>query len=147
MPVNGHYLVVESTQEKRWSRLQYGKCTKKLVWLWEHTHIIGRLDDFTTRSGYVMTPIVFWAGKLPTLDLNDEEVDSVHRIPVTEFARQDAPMLSESSHGDAPVLRMPIGDTWIAAPTAAVLLQFREVCMLGKNTRVAHYDQPEFAWK
>ena len=113
----------------------------------EHNHIIGRLDDFTTRSGYVMTPIVFWAGKLPTLDLNDEEVDSVHRIPVTEFARQDAPMLSESSHGDAPVLRMPIGDTWIAAPTAAVLLQFREVCMLGKNTRVAHYDQPEFAWK
>ena len=111
------------------------------------THIIGRLDDFATRSGYVMTPIVFWAGKLPALDLNEEEVDSAHRIPITEFARQDAPMLSESSHSDAPVLRMPIGDTWIAAPTAAILLQFREVCMLGKHTRVSHFDQPEFAWK
>ena len=110
-------------------------------------HIVGKLDDFTTRSGFVMTPVVFWAGKLPELDLNDEEVDSVHRIPVTEFTRQDAPMLSNSSHGDAPVLRMPIGDTWIAAPTAAILLQFREVCMLGRKTRVSHYDQPEFAWR
>ena len=111
------------------------------------THIIGRLDDFATRSGYVMTPIVFWAGTLPALDLNEEEVDSAHRIPITEFAREDAPMLSESSHSDAPVLRMPIGDTWIAAPTAAILLQFREVCMLGKHTRVSHFDQPEFARK
>lgn len=109
--------------------------------------IIGRLDDFATRSGFVMTPIVFWAGQLPALQLNPLEVDSAHRIPISEFTRQDAPMLSESSHSDAPVLRMPIGDTWIAAPTAAILLQFREVCMYGKHTRVAHYEQPEFAWK
>ena len=109
--------------------------------------IIGKLDDFTTRSGYVMSPIIFWAGVLPELSLNYDEVDSAHRIPISEFDRSDAPMLSHSNHGDAPVLRMPIGDTWIAAPTAAILLQFREVCMHGKQTRVSHYDQPEFAWK
>ncbi|MGR8950019.1 MAG: NUDIX hydrolase [Gammaproteobacteria bacterium] len=109
--------------------------------------IIGKLDDFTTRSGYVMSPIIFWAGTLPELSLNYDEVDSVHRIPVTEFERDDAPMLSESDHGDAPVLRMPIGDTWIAAPTAAILLQFREVCIRGKATRVSHFEQPKFAWK
>ncbi|MEM7465848.1 MAG: CoA pyrophosphatase [Pseudomonadota bacterium] len=111
------------------------------------SHIIGQLDDFVTRSGFVMTPILFWVGELPTLALNEDEVESVHRIPISEFLREDAPMLSESDHSDAPVLRMPIGNTWIAAPTAAILLQFREVCMLGKNTRVAHYDQPTFAWK
>lgn len=109
--------------------------------------IIGRLDDFETRSGFVMTPILFWAGKLENLTPNLDEVDSIHRIPVSEFLRADAPMLSDSDHGDAPVLRMPVGDTWIAAPTAAILLQFREVCVLGKQTRVAHFDQPEFAWK
>ena len=112
-----------------------------------HQDIIGKLDDFTTRSGYVMSPIIFWAGLLPDLLLNYDEVDSAHRIPISEFERPDAPMLSDSNHGDAPVLRMPIGDTWIAAPTAAILLQFREVCMHGKHTRVSHYDQPEFAWK
>lgn len=109
--------------------------------------IIGRLDDFETRSGFVMTPILFWAGRLENLTPNLDEVDSIHRIPVSEFMREDAPMLSESDHSDEPVLRMPVGDTWIAAPTAAILLQFREVCVLGKQTRVAHFDQPKFAWK
>ena len=105
------------------------------------------MDDFETRSGFVMTPILFWAGKLEALTPNLDEVDSIHRIPVSEFMREDAPMLSESEHSDAPVLRMPVGDTWIAAPTAAILLQFREVCVLGKPTRVAHFEQPKFAWK
>jgi hypothetical protein len=46
-----------------------------------------------------------------------------------------------------PVLRMPVGSSWIAAPTAVFLYQFREVCLLGKDTRVAHYEQPRFAWR
>ena len=49
--------------------------------------------------------------------------------------------------GGAPILRMPVGDNWIAAPTAAILYQFREVCILGRDTRVAHFDQPAFAWR
>jgi 8-oxo-dGTP pyrophosphatase MutT (NUDIX family) len=113
----------------------------------DESHIVGRLDDFETRSGFIMTPVIFWAGQLSALTPDYDEVDSIHRIPVSEFMRKDAPMLSDSEHGEAPVLRMPVGDTWIAAPTAAILLQFREVCVLGKRTRVAHFDQPEFAWK
>ena len=93
----------------------------------DKTHIIGRLDDFETRSGFIMTPILFWAGPLSALTPDYNEVDSIHRIPVSEFMREDAPMLNDSDHGEAPVLRMPVGDTWIAAPTAAILLQFREV--------------------
>ena len=46
-----------------------------------------------------------------------------------------------------PVLRMLVGDSWIAAPTAAMLYQFAQVCLLGKDVRVAHYDQPRFAWR
>ena len=109
--------------------------------------MIGRLDDFVTRSGFVMTPVVIWVGQRPRVELNPEEVASLHRIPVRELLREDAPLLDPGPEAHRPVLRMPIGDDWIAAPTAAILYQFREVCVLGRDTRVAHFDQPAFAWK
>ena len=109
--------------------------------------IIGRLDDFATRSGYVITPVVIWAGAQTTFTPNEHEVESIHRIPVAELLREDAPLLDPGPDTGRPVLRMPIGDDWIAAPTAAILYQFREVCVLGRQTRVAHYDQPAFAWR
>lgn len=108
--------------------------------------VVGRLDDFITRSGFIMTPVVVWIGPHRNFNANEEEVDSIHRIPIAEFMREDAPMLEEVD-GSAPVLRMPVGTTWIAAPTAAILFQFREVCIGGRQTRVAHYEQPAFAWR
>jgi ADP-ribose pyrophosphatase YjhB (NUDIX family) len=113
----------------------------------QEEHVLGRLDDFITRSGYIMTPVVIWGGAGLLTTANPEEVASVHRIPLAQFARQDAPMLSETSTSDAPILRMPVGDDHIAAPTAAILYQFREVCLFGRHTRVAHFEQPEFAWR
>ena len=113
----------------------------------DHRAVIGRLDDFVTRSGFSMTPVVIWAGPQAALEPNPDEVDSIHRIPVHEFMREDAPLLEHLPEGGAPVLRMPVGDSWIAAPTAAILYQFREVCLCGRATRVAHYEQPAFAWR
>ena len=75
------------------------------------------------------------------------EVQSIHRIPVRELLRADAPILDRVENSAHPVLRMPVGDSWIAAPTAAILYQFREVCIGGRHTRVAHFEQPAFAWK
>ena len=109
--------------------------------------VLGRLDDFVTRSGFVMSPVVIWAGPQAGFTPDPAEVETVHRIPVREFLREDAPLLAPGEDPDRPVLRMPVGDSWIAAPTAAILLQFREVCLLGRDTRVAHYDQPGFAWR
>jgi len=109
--------------------------------------VLGRLDDFVTRSGFVITPIVVWAGAARHIAPNPAEVDTIHRIPVAEFLRADAPMLARESHSEHPVLRMPVGRHWIAAPTAAILYQFREVCIEGRPTRVAHFEQPAFAWK
>ncbi|MCR5883799.1 hypothetical protein LRS03_13400 [Rhizobacter sp. J219] len=71
----------------------------------------------------------------------------MHRIPAAEFLRADAPLLDRIAQSEHEVLRMPVGDDWIAAPTAALLYQFREVCLEGRATRVAHYEQPLFAWK
>ncbi len=107
--------------------------------------VLGRLDDFVTRSGFVITPVVVWAGPARTLVANPQEVASIHRIPVSEFMRADAPWLDREDESEEPVLRMPVGNTWIAAPTAAVLYQFRELCIAGTPTRVAHFEQPLFA--
>ena len=109
--------------------------------------VLGRLDDYATRSGYVITPVVVWAGPARAVMPSAAEVASIHRIPVRELMRDDAPMLERLEGAEHPVLRMPVGRRWIAAPTAAFLYQFREWCVLGRETRVAHFDQPVFAWK
>lgn len=109
--------------------------------------VMGRLDDFETRSGFVITPVVVWAGAARALQPNAAEVASIHRIALDEFLRADAPILERMEGSAQPVLKMPVGESWIAAPTAAFLYQFREVCLLGRSTRVAHFEQPAFAWK
>lgn len=115
--------------------------------------LLGRLDDYVTRSGYAITPLVFWpaadadADGAAALAPNPQEVASVHRIALDELMREDAPLLDRIPQSEHPVLRMPVGSGWIAAPTAAFLYQFREVCIAGRHTRVAHFEQPVFAWK
>lgn len=109
--------------------------------------VLGQLDDFVTRSGFVMTPVVIWGGSDLAVKPDPAEVASVHRIPLTEFLREDAPRLDPADGEGHPILRMPVGDDHIAAPTAALIYQFREVCLLGRATRVAHFEQPAFAWR
>ncbi len=108
--------------------------------------VIGRLDDYTTRSGYIMTPVVIWGGADVMLNPNPAEVHSIDRIPINELLRNDAPLLDEMPELENPALMMPIGQRWIASPTGAVLYQFREAAIKGIETRVAHYEQPYFAW-
>lgn len=109
--------------------------------------VLGRLDDYATRSGYLITPVVLWLDAAREVVPNPQEVHSVHRIPLSELTRADAPIVNRVRTTQQEVLRMPVGQRWIAAPTAAFMLQFREVCLLGRATRVAHYDQPAFAWR
>jgi len=109
--------------------------------------ILGRLDDYATRSGFSITPVVVWGGTDVTLTANPDEVAAVHRIPIAEFMRDDAPILENIPESRHPVLLMPVGNSWIAAPTAAMLYQFREVAIRGNDTRVAHFEQPYFAWQ
>jgi 8-oxo-dGTP pyrophosphatase MutT (NUDIX family) len=112
----------------------------------DENSVLGRLDDYATRSGFVITPVVVWGGKDVDLIPNPGEVDQIHRIPLQELLRKDAPILDSIEESEHPVLKMPLGDEWFAAPSAAIAYQFREVALLGKSTRVAHYEQPYFAW-
>jgi 8-oxo-dGTP pyrophosphatase MutT (NUDIX family) len=109
--------------------------------------VLGRLDDVPTRSGFVITPVVVWAGAARELRPDAAEVASVHRVPLSELLRTDAPWLDPVPGQQHPVLRMPLGSSWVAAPTAAVLYQFRELALCGRPTRVAHFEQPRFAWR
>jgi len=109
--------------------------------------VLGRLDDYPTRSGYLITPVVIWAGAAVELVPNPEEVASVHRIHFSDLFRPGSPEFVSIPESDRPVIRMPLLGSKIHAPTAAVLYQFREVALAGRPTRVAHLEQPVFAWR
>ena len=111
-------------------------------------HVIGTLDDYVTRSGYVITPVVVWADVIENdLKPNPGEVASIHAFTFTELARGDSPNLESIPQSDRQVLSMNYHDDVVYAPTAAMLYQFREVAINGNATKVLDYDQPVFAWR
>jgi mutator protein MutT len=109
--------------------------------------VLGTLDDYPTRSGYVITPAVIWCGQSEMMRANPQEVAAAYRVPVAELEHPDLPHVRTIPESDRPVISLPLLDTHIHAPTAAVLFQFREVALLGRPTRVDHYEQPVFAWR
>ena len=109
--------------------------------------VLGLLDDYVTRSGYVITPVVVWGGADPVLAPDPGEVRSVHRISLRELCRADSPRFVTIPESERPVVQIPVGRDLIHAPTGAVLLQFRRVGLEGTGERVAHLEQPVFAWK
>ena len=106
---------------------------------------LGLLDDYATRSGYVITPVVLWAGPEPALFPNPDEVAELHRVPVAAIDVE--PRFIAIPESDAPVIQLPLFGGFVHAPTGAVLHQFREVVLHGRSTRVAHLEQPVFAWR
>jgi 8-oxo-dGTP pyrophosphatase MutT (NUDIX family) len=110
--------------------------------------IIGRLDDFATRSGFAITPVVTWGGRAADLAANPSEVASARAISLDVLERPEVPTLRRIPESDRPVIEIDLGDgdpLW--APAAAILYQLREVGLHGRDTRVAHFEQPLFAWK
>jgi 8-oxo-dGTP pyrophosphatase MutT (NUDIX family) len=108
--------------------------------------VLGALDDYPTRSGFVITPIVVWGGAGAALAPDPKEVASVHRVLLDELASPGVPHLRSIPESTRPVISIPLVGTQIHAPTAAILYQLREVALEGRATRVAHYEQPVFAW-
>src|SRR5580704_11295227 len=107
--------------------------------------VLGLLDDYPTRSGYLITPVVVWAADQTDLRPNAAEVASVHRIPLADIVA-DAFDFVTIPESDRRVVRVRIGRHLIHAPTAAVIYQFREM-LAGRTTRVADLEQPVFAWR
>ena len=108
--------------------------------------VLGLLDDYGTRSGFIITPVVVWGGSGAALVANPAEVASVHRVPLADLDRPDVPRLVTIPESDRPVIQVPLLSTLVHAPTAAVVYQLREVVMHGRPTRVDHFEQPVWAW-
>jgi len=110
--------------------------------------VLGWIDDFPTRSGFIMSAVALWAGGLKP-EPDPHEVADLFRIPFTELCRDDSPRFMAIPESDHPVVQLPLGpDNAIHAPTAAILLQFRCVALEGHpNMRVAHLESPTWAWR
>jgi 8-oxo-dGTP pyrophosphatase MutT (NUDIX family) len=107
--------------------------------------VLGVLDDFATRSGFLITPVVVWGGPVGTLTKQATEVARIHVIPLADFDRP--PELLAIPESPALVLRLALLGGYVYAPTAAIIYQFCQLALHGLTTRVAHYEQPVFAWR
>ena len=108
--------------------------------------VLGLLDDYPTRSGYLITPVVVWSGRGAVLTPSPDEVASAHRIALSEVERSDAFDFTLIPESTRRVIRFRLNGQLIHAPTAAMIYQFSEV-LAGRDTRVAELEQPVFAWK
>lgn len=110
--------------------------------------VLGLLDDYPTRSGYVITPVVVWGEADPDLRPAADEVQAVFRVGLHNLRREDSPRYVDIPESDRPVVQVPLGNDLIHAPTGAVLVQFRWVALDGEmDRRVDRLEQPVFAWR
>lgn len=113
----------------------------------EAAAVLGLLDDYPTRSGYCITPVVVWAGPGVATKTNPDEVARLHRIPLSHLAPDEVVELAPIPESEHPLIRVHIAANQIHAPTAALIYQFREVALAGRHTPVAHLEQPKWAWR
>ena len=111
--------------------------------------VLGHLDDYATRSGFCITPVVVWGGSGLELVPDPTEVAEAYRVPLAVLDEPDVPSFHRIPESERPVVTVPIAmvKTSIHAPTAAILYQLRDVALRGLDTRVAHLEQPVFAWR
>jgi ADP-ribose pyrophosphatase YjhB (NUDIX family) len=109
--------------------------------------VLGLLDDYPTRSGYVITPVVIWGGGRLELRPSPDEVVAAYRVGLHQLRREDSPRFIDIPESPRPVVQIPLGNDLIHAPTGAVLLQFRWWGLDGRHDAVDQLEQPVFAWK
>lgn len=109
--------------------------------------VLGLLDDYPTRSGYVITPVVVWGGGRLDLRPAPDEVVAVYRVGLHQLQRDDSPRFITIPESPRPVVQIPLGNDLIHAPTGAVLLQLRWLGLEGRADPVDDLEQPVFAWK
>lgn len=109
--------------------------------------VLGLLDDYPSRSGYVITPVVLWVDGDVELRPNAAEVHAAYRIGLHELCRPDSPRFVAIPESERPVVQVPIGRALIHAPTGAVLVQLRWLGLDGHDDPVDGFEQPVFAWR
>lgn len=109
-------------------------------------NLLGVLDDYPTRSGYAIAPVVAWLDDVNAMTPNPDEVAFVTKIRLDQIAQEDAVEFITIPESERPVIRLRIGESNVHAPTAALVYQLRELAA-GRITRVDQLEQPVFAWR
>lgn len=122
------------------------ECDEELALKLNADQVIGILDDYPTRSGYVITPVILASQDVQSIVPNPNEVARVYRISVREITREGAAQFANIPESQRPVIGLPLAGTLVHAPTAALLYQFAEL-LNGRVTRVQTLEQPVFAWR
>lgn len=111
-------------------------------------NVLGFLDDFPTRSGFRITPVVVWGPDEVALAPDPKEVAAAYVVPFAALHVEGVPRIVPGPESDRPLLTIPLGvlNTVVYAPTAALIYQMREVALHGRPTRVNRFGEPRFAW-
>ncbi len=108
--------------------------------------IVGVLDDYVSRSGYVITPVAIWVpGSKQDLAGSAAEVTQLFQIPLADLDVE--PEFVHIPESEAPVIRLPLLERYVHAPTAAIIYQFCQVALHGREQRVGHFEAPAFLWR
>jgi hypothetical protein len=89
---------------------------------------------------------VIWGGGRLDLRPAPDEVVAVYRVGLHQLQRDDSPRFISIPESSRPVVQIPLGRDLIHAPTGAVLLQLRWLCLEGRHDPVHGFEQPVFAW-
>ncbi len=113
----------------------------------EAVEVLGRMDDYVTRSGFHLSPFVVWCPAQRPVVASPREIASVHRVPLAHVGREGSAMWERIPQSDRPVLSVHLGRHHVYAPTAAVIHQFAEWVLRDRRTSVADVEEPVFAWR
>jgi 8-oxo-dGTP pyrophosphatase MutT (NUDIX family) len=103
--------------------------------------VLGLLDDFDTRSGFTITPVVVWSGAdAATLRPSESEVGRLYVIGASELREA----VATAEPGASASFSLKLRRVEVFAPTGAILYQFSEVALDGRSCRVADFYQPPF---
>ncbi|MFI5282179.1 MAG: NUDIX hydrolase [Candidatus Dormibacterales bacterium] len=101
--------------------------------------VLGQLDDFDTRSGFTIRPVVLWAGAEHVVLVPSRfEVARLFVVPLTELKAA----VGGAPPGESQQFSLHLREVEVFAPTAAILYQFSEVALGGRAVRVAGFYQP-----
>lgn len=114
-------------------------------------HLLGALDDLPTRSGYLVTPFVFWLGAAARPRPSPAEIAALFEVPLGDLfagrgrgGNRDEAKGSEHEPGVFSLYIPTLGHD-LFAPTAAILDHFREVALIGRASPVVTFGEPRFA--
>lgn len=110
------------------------------------SHVVGRLPDYLTGSGYCIAPIVLWTDDVSGVRPNPSEVAFAFHIPLLALQGAAVPTLMRTPDEKRPIIQLPLGgDRLVHAPTGAIVYQFGEAALRGRYVDAQAFAEPHWA--